>query len=227
MLWDTSAISDLSAAPPVVPVLPVCHAGCQGCPISLSFDMGWEWQAGEQGQPQTGGGTLSTAAESCQDLASSSPKWRSSIMVFLHSWKLFQIHYVLFQEPWMEVAVCRDEKHGRDFPFCAFGIQRHLSPVSSPHTLALFKATFMCPFTSCYHRLLFHCLFHAVSCVLESFPSATGQPHSFSFSVSPLISPDSLFSKHNLKWAITFPHILLPFWLTLFFLLGQSPPPPF
>lgn len=131
------------------------------------------------------------------------------------------------RSPEWKLLFCRDEKHGRDFPFCAFGIQRHLSPVSSPHTLALFKATFMCPFTSCYHRLLFHCLFHAVSCVLESFPSAIGQPHSFSFSLSPLISPDSLFSKHNLKWAITFPHILLPFWLTLFFLLGQSPPPPF
>lgn len=52
MLWDTSAISDLSAAPPVVPLLPVYHAGCQGCPISLSFDMGWEWQAGERGRPQ-------------------------------------------------------------------------------------------------------------------------------------------------------------------------------
>lgn len=132
MLWDTSAISDLSAAPPVVPVLPVCHAGCQGCPISLSFDMGWEWQAGERGRPQAGRGALSTAAESCQDLASSSPKWRSSIVVLLRGWRLFQIHYVLFQTPWTEVAVCRDENHGRDFPFCAFSIQRHLSP-THPH----------------------------------------------------------------------------------------------
>lgn len=61
---------------------------------------------------------LNTAAESCQDLASPSPKWRSSILVFLCGSRLFQIYYMLFQKPWTEVAVCRDEKHGRDFPFC-------------------------------------------------------------------------------------------------------------
>lgn len=197
-------------------------------PISLSFDMGWEWQAGEWGRPQVGSGTLEY---SCQKLSGSCQliPWMKIFHCGLSLWlETFPNPLRAFPEALKEVAVCRDEKHGRDFPFCAFRIQRHLSPVSSPHTLALFKATFVCLFASCYHSLLFHSLFHAISYILESFPSAIGQQHSFSFSLSPLvISPDSLFSKYSLKWAITFPHILLPFWLTLFCLIGQSPPPPF
>lgn len=60
-----------------------------------------------------------------------------------------------FQKPRTEVAVRRDEKHGRDFPFCAFGIQRHLCFTSSPRAPLLFKAAFLCPFPSCSHILLF------------------------------------------------------------------------
>lgn len=60
-----------------------------------------------------------------------------------------------FQKPQTEVAIRRDEKHGRDFPFCAFGIQRRLCFASSPRAPLLFKAAFLCPFPSCSRILLF------------------------------------------------------------------------
>lgn len=73
------------------------------------------------------------------------------------------------------------------FPFCAFGIQRHLCFVSSPCTLLLFKAAFE-PFTSCSHILPFFFFFSFIAChplCSGKFSQSRWKPHSLSFPSSP------------------------------------------